>query len=67
MTLAPRQTQIISLIAHGYTYKEVADYFGLSPSTIKAVMSVILAKLEARNAPHAVYICMANGLILKEV
>jgi DNA-binding NarL/FixJ family response regulator len=43
--LTPRQRQVLSLVAQGYSYKETAQKLDLSPRTIKYHMCEIMQKL----------------------
>ncbi len=52
--LTLREEQILALLREGYCQKEVAKQLFISPFTVKSEMRVILAKLDARNATHAV-------------
>jgi DNA-binding NarL/FixJ family response regulator len=40
--LTPRQTQILTLVAQGKTYKDVGEAIGLSERTVKYHMAEIL-------------------------
>ena len=63
MKLTPRQKQILGLIARGYSRKEISKELGVAKSTVKNTMSTVLERLEAKNSPNAVYICMREGWI----
>jgi DNA-binding NarL/FixJ family response regulator len=47
--LTPRQRQVLSLVAQGYSYKETAQKLDLSPRTIKYHMSEIMQKLHVEH------------------
>ncbi|NJD59964.1 MAG: response regulator transcription factor [Anaerolineae bacterium] len=47
--LTPRQRQVLSLLAQGYSYKEAGQKLGLSPRTIKYHMSEIIERLHLEN------------------
>lgn len=57
--------KIITLqyLAKGYENKEIADTIFVSTHTVKAHVSAILRKLNARNRTHAVYIAMKLKII----
>jgi two-component system NarL family response regulator len=47
--LSPRQRQVLTLLAQGYSYKEAGLKLGLSPRTIKYHMSEIMDRLHLEN------------------
>ncbi len=47
--LGDRQMEILNLILHGYTNREIADRLYISLSTVKSHVRVILKKLNARD------------------
>ncbi len=47
--LSPRQRQVLSLLAQGFSYKEAGQKLGLSPRTIKYHMSEIMQRLHLEN------------------
>ena len=61
--LTPRETEIISHIAHGYANKEIANMLQISEQTIKNHMSSILGKLEANDRTQAVVMAMHYGWV----
>ena len=62
-TLTDRETQILRYIASGNSNKQIAGAFGVTESTIKNQVTVILAKLKANNRAHAVTLVIQLGLI----
>lgn len=54
MDLSIRETEIIALVANGFSDKEIADKLNISPRTIQTYIIRICSKLGARNRPHAV-------------
>ncbi len=60
--LSPRQIQILTLICHGLTYKEVGIQLGLAERTVKYHMGEILADLHLKNRSEAVAYARARGL-----
>lgn len=59
--LTPRERYVLSLMGNGLTRDEAAYSMGVSPRTIKTMLEVIRAKLNARNTTHAVYLHFATG------
>jgi DNA-binding NarL/FixJ family response regulator len=59
--LTPRESEILTWLAHGKTDREIANLLGLSEKTIHHHVERILDKLQARNRTHAV----ARALQLK--
>jgi DNA-binding NarL/FixJ family response regulator len=64
MTLTPRETAVLSLLAHGASNKVVARELEISVHTAKFHVASVLAKLKARNRSDAVAIGIRRGLIL---
>jgi DNA-binding NarL/FixJ family response regulator len=61
--LTPRESEILTWLAHGKTDREVASMVGLSEKTIHHHVERILNKLQARNRTHAVAIALQLKLI----
>ncbi|MBS5802804.1 MAG: response regulator transcription factor [Brachyspira sp.] len=62
-TLTDREIITLQYLAKGYENKEIADTIFVSTHTVKAHVSAILRKLNARNRTHAVYIAMKLKII----
>lgn len=62
-TLTDREIITLQYLAKGYENKEIADTIFVSTLTVKAHVSAILRKLNARNRTHAVYIAMKLKII----
>ena len=62
-TLTARQTQILTLVAQGLTYRQVADYIGLSERTVKYHMAEILARLHLDNRAQVIAYAARAGLV----
>ncbi len=60
--LTPRQIEILSLICHGLTYKEVGSQLGLAERTVKYHMGEILTVLHLKNRGEAIAFARAHGL-----
>jgi len=54
MSLSARETEIIILIASGFSDKEISDKIHISTRTIQTYVNRICSKLNARNRVHAV-------------
>ena len=52
--LSPHQLQILSLVAQGFTYREVGDFLHLSERTIKYHMGEIVRRLHVKNRAQAI-------------
>lgn len=52
--LSPREAEVISLLAKGYLYKEVADAMGVTYATIHTHIRHIYEKLQVRSRTEAV-------------
>jgi len=62
-TLSSKETQILRLIAAGYSNNEIASALHNSDGTIRNAVSTILAKLNVRDRTRAVITAMEHGLI----
>ncbi len=54
-------TQILRLLAQGYTRKEIAGMLGLSPNAIRHHIEATRARLGARNTLHAVVLSLRQS------
>jgi DNA-binding NarL/FixJ family response regulator len=52
--LTRREQEILSLLAKGYLYKEIADQLGISLSTVRAHLHTIYEKLHVQSRTQAV-------------
>jgi DNA-binding NarL/FixJ family response regulator len=48
-SLTPREREVLTLIARGYLYKEVALDLGISAKTVEHHVSAVLRKLQLTN------------------
>jgi DNA-binding NarL/FixJ family response regulator len=53
-TLTKREHEILSLLAKGYLYKEIADQLGITLSTVRAHLHTIYEKLHVQSRTQAV-------------
>ena len=63
INLSERETEVIELVATGYTNQEIAERLFLSPHTVKDHASAIYRKLSVRNRAEAVSEAQRLGLI----
>ncbi len=61
--LTPREAEILSLLARGYTYPELARLLGLSVSTIQSHIKHIYGKLAVHSKTEAVFEARQMGLL----
>jgi len=60
--LSPRQMQILTLVAQGQIYREVAETLGLSEPTVKYHMREILDRLHLENREQVIAYAAQHGL-----
>lgn len=58
MKLSPKEHDVLTLIACGFTDKEIALKLNISIRTVQSHLSSILLKLNARNRVNAVVVYM---------
>jgi DNA-binding NarL/FixJ family response regulator len=61
--LPPRQLEVLRLIAHGLTNKEIAVRLGIAPATVKVHVAALLGNLGASNRAKAVAQARSRGLV----
>jgi len=61
--LTERETEVLRLMAGGYSNREIARTFQLAEGTVKNHISSILSKLGVRDRTRAVLKAVASGLI----
>lgn len=64
--LTKQELKILKLVTLGYANDEISKTVFLSIHTVKAHISTILKKLEAKNRTNAVYIAFKNNLLDEE-
>jgi len=57
-----REREVLTLIARGRTNAEIAEVLSISTATVKAYVSRLLTKLDARDRVHLVIIAYEAGL-----
>lgn len=60
--LTPRQTQILTLVAQGQTYRQVAETIGITERTVKYHMSEIIDHLHLNNRAEVIAYATRLGL-----
>lgn len=61
--LSPRQRQVLSLIAQGFTTKEIATRLCLSARTVETHREAIMRRLHSENIADMTRIACRNGLV----
>ncbi|MBE7712826.1 MAG: helix-turn-helix transcriptional regulator [Cyanobacteria bacterium SIG26] len=61
MKLSPKKLQILTLLAKGFTDKEIALKLKISKRTVETHITSIVASLQARNRVNAVAIYMSKN------
>jgi len=61
-SLTERQIEILLLVAKGYTNKEIANAFEISPETVKSHMKSIFRSIEVQNRTEAIGFVRQFGL-----
>ena len=62
-SLTERELEILELVSHGLTVKQVASRIGLSPRTVETHISKLYGKLGVRNRVQAVSRAAALGIV----
>lgn len=61
--LSPRETEVLSLIARGFTYAEVAERMGILLSTVQSHVRNMYGKLDVHNKAEAVFEARQLGIL----
>jgi DNA-binding CsgD family transcriptional regulator len=64
--LTPREREVLTLLARGYTGEEVARELSVSAETVRAHVRNSVTKLHARTRLHAVVMALQRGEISVE-
>ena len=62
-SVTPREREVLALIAVGADFDGIAEELTISPATVKSHVRNAIAKLGARNRPHAIALALKLGLI----
>ncbi len=62
-SLTPKEVEVLTLVAQGFSNKEIAAKLGKAAGTIKIHVQNILEKLQASDRTHAVTIATQRGII----
>lgn len=62
-SLSRRESEVLSYIAMGYSYKDIAIRIGISPNTVPSYIKSIYRKLEVNSRGEAVFTAMRQGLL----
>jgi DNA-binding NarL/FixJ family response regulator len=60
--LSPREREVLSLIVHGKSNRDIADALKITEATVKCHVSVILARLRVADRTQAVIAALQRGL-----
>lgn len=63
ISLSPLDMQILSLVAQGWTNREIGETLHFSENTVKAHINQIMEQLQAKNRVEAAVIAYRHGLI----
>ena len=61
--LTQREKTILKLITEGYCNTQISEKVYVSIHTVKAHISSIIRKLDAKNRTNAVYIAITNNIL----
>ena len=60
--LSPREREVLTLMVHGKSNKEIANALGITEATVKCHVSVILLRLGVNDRTQAVIAALQRGL-----
>lgn len=66
MRLSPREVRVLTLVARGYSDKEIGVELKISERTVQTHMMRIILKLDARNRVNAAVLFFINNPNLLE-
>ncbi|MFZ0015518.1 MAG: response regulator transcription factor, partial [Acidimicrobiia bacterium] len=62
-TLTPREREVVTLIARGYKYREVADELGISQKTLESHMRHVFDKLGVASRSEVTRLAFETGFV----
>jgi DNA-binding NarL/FixJ family response regulator len=62
-SLSPRESEVLALIARGFTYNEVAERMGIVLTTVQSHVRNIYGKLDVHNKAEALFEARQLGLL----
>lgn len=65
-TLSEREREVLALVGHGSSNKEIAVQLGIGVRTVETHVSNAMAKLRARSRTEAVNLAIQRGIIIVE-
>lgn len=61
--LTPKEREVVTLIARGFKYREVAEELGMSPKTLETHMRHIFDKLGVASRSEVTYLAFETGFV----
>jgi DNA-binding NarL/FixJ family response regulator len=61
--LTTRECEVLDLMKHGFDNNEIANIVFISKHTVKAHVTSIIRKFNAKNRTNVIYLAQKNGLI----
>lgn len=61
--LTPRQLDVVVMLGHGCSNREIAELLSISPETVKSHLKAIYERLGASNRTEAIAVARLNGLL----
>lgn len=61
--MSNRETEVLRLVAAGYSTQEIADQLNYSQRTVKSILHDVTNRFQLRNRSHAVAYALREGLI----
>ena len=61
--LTEEEKTVLEMLGQGDTMKKISEVLGIPAHRVSNVKAYAIAKLEAANQVHAVYLAMSQGLI----
>jgi DNA-binding NarL/FixJ family response regulator len=65
--LSARELEVLTLVARGYTNREIAEQLVLSIKTVQAHRASVMARLGLENVAHLVRFAMRSGLLPSDI